>query len=181
MFTKRILETAALFVVNVGPCAKAMFGAGIESQVFPPSFVLAMVRQGLPVQYEMPNTKPTSGETKVEDSGSKPDGKGVPAGAVMGGLVVVVEDVVGEDVEEDEVVELGGALFFEELRLKPIAAATMITTATTIDAIASVFFLVMAFLHRSPKFIPASPLLILRTQQRRLHVSNEGLMDISGL
>ena len=181
MLTKRILETAALFVVNMGPWAKGMFGAGIDNQVFPPSCVLAMVRHGLPVQYEIPNTKPTSGETKVEDSGSKPDGNGVPAGAAIGGLVVVVEDVVGDDVEEDEVVGLGEALFFEELRLKPIAAATMITTAITIDAITRVLCLVMAFLHRSPNFIPASPLLALRTLQHRQCLSNEGLIDISTL
>ena len=74
----------------------------------------------------------------------------MPAGAVIGGFVVVVEDVVVEEVDEEEVVEVDVTPFFEELRLKPTIAATMITIATTIDAITTLFCLVMAFLRKSP-------------------------------
>ncbi len=114
MFTKRIRETDAEFDARRGPCAKEAFGAGIESQVLPPFSVRAMVRQGVPVQSEIPRTKPILGETKVADSGSKPAGRGVPTGAVIGGFVVVVVILV---VEVDEVVVVvGDALFVDELR-----------------------------------------------------------------
>jgi len=86
-------------------------------------------------------------ETNVADSGSKPDGSGVPAGAVIGGMVVV-DDVV-EVVEVEVVVVVAGeALFFDELRLKPTAAPTMITSAATADVITIFLCLVMAFLRK---------------------------------
>ena len=75
-----------------------------------------MVKHGAPVQLEIPRTNPTVGETNVADSGSNPDGRGVPAGAVTAGTVAVV-DVVVVDVVEVVVVVVGEALFVEEVRL----------------------------------------------------------------
>jgi hypothetical protein len=97
----------------------------------------------------MPSTKPTLGETKLADSGSNPDGSGVPAGAVTGGIVVVGEVVVVDVVDVVVVVEVGEALFVDEVRLY-VAAAIIITRAITPDVITIFCCLVMAFLHKLP-------------------------------
>ncbi len=99
----------------------------------------------------MPSTKPTLGETKLADSGSNPDGRGVPAGAVTGGTVVVEEVVVVDVIEVVVVVvvEVGEALFVDEVRLY-VAAAIIITRAITPDVITIFCCLVMAFLRKLP-------------------------------
>ena len=102
--------------VSSGPWASGVAGAGIESQVFPPSSVLAIVRHGPPVQFEIPSTNPIFDETKLADCGSNPEGSGVPAGATTGGLVVVVEDVVVVVDDVVVVVEIAN-VFFDEVIL----------------------------------------------------------------
>lgn len=124
----------------------------METQLLPPSSVRAIVRQGAPEHFAIPRTKPTDGETKVADSGSKSDGRGVPTGAVIAGavVVVVVEVVVVGDACVVDVVVVGDALLVEEVRVNPIATAAIITAAEIADVIATFSFLLMAFLHNSP-------------------------------
>lgn len=81
IFTNRIFDTALESVVIRGPWAKGTEGAGICSHVLPPFSVLAIVVQDPVEQDEIPRTKPTLVEINDADSGSNPDGKGVPAGA----------------------------------------------------------------------------------------------------
>lgn len=136
MSTKRILETEETGAFELGSCVKEIFGAGIDVQVVPPSWVRAIVRHGPDVQWAIPNTKPVCEDTKEADSGSNPDGNGVPA-------------AVG-DLEGEGIVSLVAVVVFvllvENGKVKEIDTARMTTSPAKTDQIIILLCFVMASL-----------------------------------
>src|SRR4051812_629404 len=81
-------------------------GAGIDDHVAPPSVVLAIAGQRVPLHGPPPRTHPSLAETKVAETGSKPAGTAAPCGFGDGVLAVGDETAdpgVGDETGETEV------------------------------------------------------------------------------